>query len=58
MQQKSLQMSLKGSLIAKLNYEEAYVDISIKGYVDENGVEEIGNGAYILSRQDNLKPGY
>ena len=58
MQQKSLQMSLKGSLIAELNYEEAYVDISIKGYVDENGVEEIGNGAYILSRQDNLNPGH
>ena len=56
-QQKSLNMFLKGSLIADLNYEEGYVDISIKGYVDENGIEEIGNGAFLLSREDSLNPG-
>ena len=57
-QQKSLTMSLKGTLKATLNYEEGFIDVSIVGYRDEKGVEEIGNGAFILCREDSLNPGY
>ena len=58
-QQKSLTMDLKGTLKAELNSEEGFVDISIVGYRDPNtGVEEIGNGAFVLSREDSANPGY
>ena len=56
-QQRSLLTELKGKLIASLNYDEGYIDISFKGYVDENGVEEIGNGSFLLSREDSINPG-
>ena len=57
-QQKSLTMALQGSLKVDLNYEEGFIDVSIVGYRDENGVEEIGNGAFVLSREDSINPGY
>lgn len=57
-QQKSLTMALQGSLKVELNYEEGFIDISIVGYRDEDGVEEIGNGAFVLSREDSINPGY
>jgi hypothetical protein len=56
-QQKSLAMELKGDLLVDLNYDEGFVDVSIKGYVDENGVEEKGNGTFLLSREDSVNPG-
>lgn len=56
-QQKSLAMELKGDLLVDLNYNEGFVDVSIKGYVDENGVEEKGNGTFLLSREDSVNPG-
>ena len=58
-QQKSLTMEMQGDLIAELNYDEGYIDIQIKGHVDENsGAEEIVTGAFILTREDSLKPGF
>lgn len=57
-QQKSLTMKLQGTLKAECNTEEGYVDVSIVGYRDENGVEEVGNGAFVLSREDSSNPGY
>lgn len=56
-QQRSLSSELKGSLIAKLDYDEGFVDVSIKGYVDENGIEEVGNGSFVLAREDSVNPG-
>ena len=58
-QQKSLNMELRGSLKASLNFEEGYIDISIVGAIDpKTGAEEIANGAFVLSREDSLNPGY
>lgn len=58
-QRRSLTMDLKGSLITTLNEEEGYVDVKIVGYVDPNtGAEEIADGAFVLCREDALKPNY
>ena len=56
-QQRSLLTELKGKLIASLNYDEGYIDLSLKGYVDDDGIEEIGNGSFLLSREDSVNPG-
>ena len=56
-QQRSLLTELKGKLKAELNYDEGYIDISLKGYVDEDGIEEVGNGSFLLSREDSVNPG-
>ena len=56
-QQKSINMELKGDLIATLNYDEGFADVALKGFIDEAGGEEIVDGLFILSREDSLKPG-
>ena len=56
-QQKSLTMELKGTLQAVMNSEEGCVDVSTIGYVNEDGVEEVGNGAFVLAREDLSNPG-
>jgi hypothetical protein len=56
-QQKSLSMELKGNLLAELNYDEGYIDVKLESYFDENGIEEVGNGTFILAREDSAEPG-
>lgn len=56
-QQKSIDMELKGKLIAELNYDEGFADIKIEGYIDEQDKEEIVDGLFILAREDSLNPG-
>lgn len=46
--------TVKGDLVATLNYDEGYIDLTIS---DETGVE-MSNGTYILSREDMENPGY
>ena len=57
-QQKSIDMELKGEVLPTLNYDEGFIDVAIKGYIDENTMaEEIVDGLFILSREDSLNPG-
>ena len=51
-QQKSLSMEFDGSLKAKLNYEEGFIDISTVA-----GEKSIVDGSFVLSREDSLNPG-
>lgn len=52
-QQKSLNMTLSGNLVAALNYDEGYVDIRLESESNETGI-----GAFVLSREDQSNPGY
>ena len=46
--------TVKGDLVATLNYDEGYIDLLIN---DDTGVE-FSNGTYVLSREDIANPGY
>ena len=54
MQKKSIDPELKVDVIAELAYENGYVDISLKGYLNAGGVEEPVVGAFLISRKDHL----
>jgi hypothetical protein len=57
-QQKSVRMEMKGDLLVDLNYDEGYIDVSIKGYRNDNNIEEIVTGTFILTREDSINPGF
>lgn len=57
-QQKSLRMEMQGDLVVKLNYDEGYIDVQIAGFRDNNSIEEIVTGAFILTREDSINPGF
>lgn len=51
---RSYDTTVKGDLVATLNYDEGYVELSLQ---DDTGVE-FSNGSYVLSREDSLDPGH
>ena len=56
-QQKSLRMEMQGELTVDLNYDEGYIDVQIIG-AKNKGIEEIVTGAFILTREDSVNPGF
>jgi hypothetical protein len=50
MQQKTLDPNLEAYLSTSLNYEDGYINVTLKGYLDSNGNEKTSTGSFKLLR--------
>lgn len=50
MQQKTLDPNLEAYLSTSLNYEDGYINVTLKGYLDNNGNEKTSTGSFKLLR--------
>ena len=50
MQKKSIEPELKADFIATSNFDEGYVDLTLKGAINEFGLEEPETGTFVISR--------
>ena len=57
MERTSIDPELKATLKATLNFEDGYIDLWLKGELDENGIEQIATGSFIISRHASNQPG-
>ena len=58
MQKKTIEPDLKADFIAMMNFDEGYVDLTLKGVINEFGLEEPETGTYVICRtsqeEDNV----
>lgn len=50
MQKTTIDPDIQADLVAKTNFDDGYVDISLVGYVNEAGLEETVSGSFLLTR--------
>jgi hypothetical protein len=50
MQRTTIDPDLQADLVAAVNFDNGYIDIGLIGHKNENGVENIVTGSFILSR--------
>lgn len=50
MQKKSIEPELKADFITIPNFDEGYIDLTLKGVINEFGLEEPETGAFVISR--------
>ena len=53
MQQSSIDATIQAELIGTMNYENGYIELQVVGKSDENGVEQLGSGNYVISRSSS-----
>jgi hypothetical protein len=50
MQRTTIDPDLKADLVAKVNFDNGYVDIGLIGHKNENNAEDIVTGSFLLAR--------